>query len=60
MKCKFSVGDKVICKDGCPGFIEQIFETKEGNFYSVEFGYGIDFGYYDEKDLKPYTKNITK
>ena len=50
---KFKEGDKVLCKDGCPGIVETVYVKDDGVSYGVSFGYGIDFGVYRNSELTP-------
>ena len=50
---KFKEGDKVLCKDGCPGIVESVYVKEDGVSYGVSFGYGIDFGVYRNSELTP-------
>ena len=49
---KFKKGDKVLCKDGCPGIVETVYVKDDGVSYGVSFG-GVDFGVYRNSELTP-------
>lgn len=48
---KFTEGDKVLCKDDCPGIVESVYVRDDGVSYGVSFGYGVGFGVYRNSDL---------
>lgn len=52
----FRIDDDVICSDGVPGTIVDLFwdSKKEEVEYGVDFGHGIDYGCYYSKSLQPY------
>ena len=54
--------DKVICFDGVPGTVVDLnWNSEKGEvLYGVDFGYGVDYGCYYVRQLKPYKCKDTK
>lgn len=62
-KYPFKIGDKVIDEaDGCPGIVSEMKWDEEVSDmkYFVEFGYGIDFGWFTSDTIEKYVKDMKK